>query len=145
MLIAEDINDQKNILDFYHSVPIIILHALKLKSCYVTEFWSLLSETAIFSKRFFVETWNFDQKTRFFDLIFKKLCFSIWKTWFFNWNTDLQEENLFFDRNTRFFNQNTKFFDRNIRFFDRKTRFFYGNTRFFKNMWQMASIATSKK
>ena len=50
MLIAEDINVKKNGFDFYHCFT-IIPHALELKSFYVTEFWSLLSESAIFSKK----------------------------------------------------------------------------------------------
>ena len=59
--------------------------------------------------KFFVETWNFDRKIRFIDLILEKLGFSIWKTWFINLKIDLSDENLgfyieilgFFDRNTK--------------------------------------------
>ena len=64
----------------------------------MTEFQSLLSETALYSKNcvFFVETRNFDQKAKVFDLVFKKLVFLTWKTWFFNWKIDLQDKDIDF-------------------------------------------------
>ena len=57
---------------------------LELKSRYVTENKNLLRENAkcqsgFLKIKFFVETWYFNRKIRFFDLIFEKLDFLIWK------------------------------------------------------------------
>ena len=55
---------------------------LELKSRYVTENKNLLPENAkcesgFLKIKFLVETWYFNRKTRFFDLIFEKLDFLI--------------------------------------------------------------------
>ena len=64
----------------------------------MTEFQSLLSETALYSKNcvFFVETRNFDQKAKVFDLVFEKIGFLSRKTCFFNRKIDLQDKDIDF-------------------------------------------------
>ena len=53
-----------------------IPHALELKSNYINENKNLSSENTDFQNiKFFVETWYFNWKLGFFDLIFEKLDF----------------------------------------------------------------------